>query len=158
MHQIATSRFGVIDYPDEAVIHFPEGLPAFETDVRFLAIERPDAAPLIFLQSLEHPGLCFLTLPALLIDPRYHLSLCADDLASLGLPTDRQPEIGGDLVCLCILSLPESGPATANLMAPVVIRRDLRAGLQTVQLDSPYSHRHPLFNGAPDGAEVLSCS
>ena len=150
---IETTRFGAIDYPDDAVIHFPVGLPAFESDTQFLAIERPDAAPLIFLQSLIHPPLCFLTLPALVIDPVYRLSLCPEDLLLLDLAVGRQPEIGGNLACLCILTIPEDGSVTANLMAPVVIRRDTRMGVQTVQIDGTHSHRHPLF----PGAEVLAC-
>lgn len=154
MPSIDTPRFGRIDYPDDAVIHFPTGLPAFEADTQFLAIERPDAAPLIFLQSVIHPGLCFLTLPALTIHPGYRLALCAEDLLLLGLPGGQQPEIGGDLVCLSILTIPEDGPATANLMAPVVIRRDTRCGIQAIQIDGAYSHRYPVL----DRAEARSCS
>ncbi len=154
MPSIDTARFGLIDYPDDAVIHFPAGLPAFETDTQFLAIERPDAAPLIFLQSINHPGLCFLTLPVLVIDAGYRLALSPEDLLVLELPVGRQPEIAGNLSCLCILTIPEQGPATANLMAPLVIRRDTRIGLQAVQVDGAYSHRHPLFQSA----EVSSCS
>ena len=153
MLQISTLRFGIVDYFEDAVIHFPAGIPAFETDTRFLAIERPDTAPFIFLQSLDHAELCFVTLPVLIIDPRYRLSVCAEDLAALGFPEDGQPKIGGDFACLSILSFPESGSATANLMAPVLIRRDTRVGMQAVQVDSGYSHRHPLFAGS----EVSSC-
>jgi flagellar assembly factor FliW len=152
--RIETPRFGPIDYPEDAVIHFPAGLPAFESDTQFIAIERPDSSPIIFLQSVLHPALCFFTLPALVINPGYRLALCAEDLLLLGLPRGSQPEIGGDLVCLSILTIPEAGPATANLMAPVVIRRDTRRGVQVVQGDGGYSHRHPLFGGA----EVPPCS
>jgi flagellar assembly factor FliW len=151
--RLDTPRFGIIDYPDDAVIHFPAGLPAFESDTEFLAVERSDAAPLIFLQSVHHPSLCFLTMPVLDILPGYRLALCPEDLRLLGLPPGQQPEISGDLVCICILTVPEHGQATANLLAPVVIRRDTRAGVQAVQMDSAHSHRHPLFAG-----EVSICS
>lgn len=154
MPQISTPRFGVVEYPEDAVIHFPTGVPAFESDTSFLAIERPDTAPFIFLQSVNHAELCFVTLPVLVIDPRYRLSVCAEDLAVLGFPEEHQPEIGGDVACLSILSFPESGSAAANLMAPVLIRRDTRVGLQALQADSGYSHRHLLF--ADSG--VSSCS
>jgi len=152
--QISTTRFGLIDYPDDAVIHFPAGIPAFETETRFLAIERPDSNPFIFLQSVAQPSLCFVTLPVHIIDPAYRLALSPEDLAALGLPEDRQPEIAPPLACLTILSFPETDGPTANLMAPVVIRRDTRIGLQAVQIDGVYSHRHPVFTLA----EVPSCS
>jgi flagellar assembly factor FliW len=151
--RLDTPRFGPIEYPDDAVIRFPAGLPAFESDTEFLAIERSDAAPLIFLQSVIHPSLCFLTMPVLEIVPGYKLCVCPEDLRLLGLPAGRQPEIGGDLICLCILTVPGDGAATANLLAPVLIRRDTRTGVQAVQVDSQHSHRHPLFAG-----EASTCS
>jgi flagellar assembly factor FliW len=143
--QISTVRFGLLEYPEDAVIHFPSGIPAFETETRFLAVERPDALPIIFLQSLQVPSLCFLTLPVMAIDPGYRLMACAEDLALLGYPTDQQPDIAGDLTCLAVLTIPENGVPTANLMAPILIRRDTRVGVQAVQVDSPYSHQTPLF-------------
>ncbi|MDX2151226.1 MAG: flagellar assembly protein FliW [Bryobacteraceae bacterium] len=142
---VVTPRFGAIDYPESAVIHFPAGLPAFEHHRHFLALERPDAAPILFLQSLTDVTLCLHAVPVRLIDPAYELHLLPDDLRLLGLSPAAQPAIGGDLVCLAVLHIPSHGPPTANLLAPVVIRRDSHLGVQAVQVDTAYTHAHPLF-------------
>ena len=127
------------------MIHFPLGIPAFETETRFIAVERPDAQPIVFLQSLQIPSLCFLALPVTAIDPDYRLAVGAEDLELLGYPTNEQPQISGDLTCLAILTIPEQGVPTANLMAPILLRRDTRVAVQAVQTDSGYSHQTPLF-------------
>ena len=46
---------------------FPEGLPGFERERRFLPLEMPDQHPLVFLQSAATPALCFVTLPVLAV-------------------------------------------------------------------------------------------
>ena len=50
-----------------------------------------DEDPLIYLQSLEDPGLCFITMPILAVDPRYRLRVSGEDLDKLGLTRERQP-------------------------------------------------------------------
>jgi flagellar assembly factor FliW len=63
MPVLETNSFGPIPYEPDAVLEFPCGLPAFETRRRFVALRFPHSEPLVFLQSLEDPGLCFITLP-----------------------------------------------------------------------------------------------
>ena len=40
-----TKDFGVVDYDESAIVHFPAGLPAFESETRFLLIEQAETAP-----------------------------------------------------------------------------------------------------------------
>ncbi len=144
VRQLTTVHFGRVDYTDEQVITFPEGLPAFEQETMFLIIERPATAPVVFLQSLRRPELVFITLPVLLVDPTYRLELAPEDLRALELPDDRQPEIGRQVLCLAIVTVSESRQATANLMAPVVINPKTRRAFQLIQPPGRYSHQHPL--------------
>jgi len=144
MPQILSKYFGTIDYVEEQVVRFPSGLPSFEEEDQFLIIRPADRAPLVFLQSMRQPSLCFLTLPILVIDPHYHLEMTTEDLASLELDTSRQPVIDGKVDCLAVLVAPEDGPPSANLLAPIVINPQTRLGIQAIRLDSEYSHQHPL--------------
>jgi flagellar assembly factor FliW len=106
----------------------------------------------VFLQSLEDPALCFITLPVLAVDPQYRLEVSGDDLGQLGLSPGKQPRIGTDVLCLTVVSIRESGP-TANLLAPIVVNlRNLKA-VQAVALESEYSLQHVLL---PE--EALVCS
>jgi flagellar assembly factor FliW len=123
MPEAATKYFGTIEYQPEAVIRFSSGLPAFEEETEFLTLEPASSAPLVFLQSLRRPGLCFLTLPMEIVAPEYSLEMTKEDIASLGLDAARQPRPGADVRCLAMLAVPKAGGITANLLAPVVIDR-----------------------------------
>lgn len=139
-----TRYFGPVDYDEQSVMLFPDGIPAFEREQRFLALRQPINEPLVFLQSLTNPNLCFATLPALSACPGYQLSMAPEDLDALGLETGRQPAIGRDVLCLAILSLEENAPPTVNLLAPIVVNLHTLCGRQAIQTDSPYSHREVL--------------
>src|SRR5262245_16928745 len=121
MAQVETKYFGSLSYGEESVFTFPFGLPAFEQETSFVAIELPEYAPLIFLQSLAQPELCFLAFPIAVVDRDYRLAISAEDLAALELPPGRQPALGGEALVLALVSLHEGFSATANLMAPIVI-------------------------------------
>ena len=152
MAQAKTKQFGTIDYRNEETVEFPLGLPAFEQERKFLLIQRPETGPMVFLQSLGQPGLCFVTLPLLVVDPFYQLSVSAEDLRVLGLTESllkgEQPEVGREIEALAIMSVTNSCP-TANLLAPVIVNilpRSQRLpgiGVQAIRLDSQYSHEHP---------------
>ena len=148
MPLVRTRDFGEVDCGEESVIEFPLGLPAFETESRFVAIEQPDTAPLVFLQSLATPALCFATMPVFSLDPAYELALSAEERAAIGLPDGREPAIGRDLACLAVLTLPETGAVTANLLAPVVVNLEARRAVQAVRSDARYSHRQPVAGDA----------
>ena len=147
-----TKSFGTIAFEPRDTIEFSRGLPGFEERHRFVAIHQQSAAPLVFLQSIEDPGLCFITAPVLAVDPQYRLKLSEEDREAADLSAVRQPRIGKDVWALAVISMRASGP-TANLLAPLVINlRSLRA-VQAVLRDSDYSHRYVL----PEPAEAV-CS
>ncbi len=145
MPEFETKYFGRITYQPESVVEFPAGLPGFEKENRFLLIEQPINRPLVFLQSLTSSELCFVTVPVVLIEPAYQLNLNPEELELLNLETAPGGAAGPDLLCLAIISFHEDGPATANLLAPVVVNWRRRRGVQSVPADSPYSHRHVLL-------------
>ncbi len=138
MARILTRQFGLFEYDPAAAIEFPAGLPGFEARRQFVLIERASIAPILFLQSLDSPDLCFPAAPVRAIDPQYELALTADDLRLLGSGAAE------DLIALAILSAPNDGPLTANLLAPVVIDPRSRRAVQAVRMDRRYSHRHPI--------------
>ena len=150
MLSIETKYFGTLSCREEAVFEFPDGLPAFEEEKRFVLIEMPENAPLVFLQSLAQPGLCFLAFPILVVDRDYRLAVSAEDLAALELEPGRPPKLGSDVLVLALISLHDGFSATANLMAPIVVNLKTRRGLQAIRQDSLYSHQHPLEPGDPE--------
>jgi flagellar assembly factor FliW len=151
MSEYWTRQFGTVEYGEEAVIEFPDGLPAFESDTRFVLLERPETGPVQFLQSLVHAELCFLALPVAFIDGEYRLKLGAEDRAALGIRPGEESLETERLLCLAILTVREQEPPTANLMAPVVIHRQNRRGRQVIQYDSQYSFEQLLDAGKESG-------
>jgi flagellar assembly factor FliW len=126
-----------------AELLFPLGLPGFDARKRFMLVESPESAPLLYLQSLDQPALSFVTAPIAQIDPSYQLDMTDDDLRVIGFTPTRQPDLN-DVTCLAILSVSEDGEPTANLLAPVIIDPASMRGVQAVRIDSRYSHQHPL--------------
>lgn len=151
MQECQTRYFGTVAYEDAVVIEFPAGLPGFENRRRFLLLEDAKLKPVVFLQSLEDPHLCFLTLPALAVDPGYEVKIPADDLRLLDFAAGCQPALGDQVECLLIVSVASDGTTTANLLAPVVIRRSSGRAVQAVRDDSVYGCRH-LLGGLPEEA------
>lgn len=147
MRSIETPRFGLVRFDDQEVIEFPAGLPGFEQEHEFLLIELADSAPLVFLQSIGNAGLAFVCAPVALVQPRYEGVLSRADRETLALPVEGWPE-GVSLDWLAILCFADASAPTANLLGPLVIRRDLGVGVQSIRDDARYSAKHPLFGGA----------
>lgn len=144
MPETETTNFGTISFARESVFEFPHGLPGFEERRRFLPVQNPATAPILFLQSLEEPSVCFTTLPIWVVDPHYRLHVTEQDLELLGFPAEHQPRIGDEVLCLVVISVRKTG-TTANLLAPIVINLQSYKAVQAVSAESGYSHRHPLF-------------
>lgn len=151
MPVVETNNFGQVRYDEEAVLEFPRGLAGFEARRAFVPLRQPENDPLIFLQSLEEPSLCFVTAPVLVLDADYRLEVDAEDRQLIGLPPGRL-KIGEQVLCLAVLSLREDGP-TANLLAPVVVNAANRRAVQAVAAASGYSHQHRLC-----AEEAVACS
>jgi flagellar assembly factor FliW len=152
MPRFDTKNFGTITYEPNSIVEFPNGLPGFDQRRQFVALTYPHTEPLVFLQSLEDAGLCFVTLPARSIDQQYRLEVSKEDLKTIGLEPERQPLIGDDVACVAILTFQESG-TTANLLAPVVINTKNLKAVQAISPELSYSHQHPL--AVP---EAMACS
>ncbi len=144
MPSVQTKYFGTLPYVEESAFDFPQGLPAFEEERGCVLIEAPEQAPLVFLQSMLRPSLCFLAFPILVVDKQYQLAIAPEDLEELGLDPQRQPALGSEAIVLALITLHDEFPATANLMAPIVLNVRTRRGLQAIRRDTRYSHEHPL--------------
>jgi flagellar assembly factor FliW len=145
MPECRTKYFENMAYTEDSVIRLPSGLPGFEQESEFVLIDQQQNRPLVFVQSLRTPDLCFVALPVLSVDSAYRLSVSTEDLEGIGLDQSRQPAIGNDVACLAILSFGEDKLMTANLLAPLVINLKTCVALQAIQTGCNYSHRHPLL-------------
>jgi flagellar assembly factor FliW len=161
MPQVLTRDFGLLDCDQCLELDFPNGLPGFEPEKRFALLQKDALAPMLLLQSLQTPGVCFLTLPVLAVDPEYQIGMTDDDRRLVGMASSPDA-VAGDFLFLVILSA--TGPdhrITANLLAPVVVNLQTKVAVQAVRSDFRYSHQHPLLSttghveAGPDAAKSV---
>jgi flagellar assembly factor FliW len=145
MPRLVSRYFGELDYSTEAVFQFPEGIPAFEDQTAFVFLEQPQTHPLVFMQSLVNPGLCFITVPVRVADPAYRPDLSPEEFALLALSPEPPPQAGSDILCLTLVTVSEHADPTVNLASPIVLNLRNRKGVQAIPPSSDYSLRHPLL-------------
>jgi flagellar assembly factor FliW len=143
MPSIRTRFFGVVECAPEDVISFPAGIPPFAGSTQFVLMSDERKRPLLFLQSVDEEHLCFITIPIRVLDTDYQFAVEPHDLQAVQWHEERQPSFD-DLVCLGILTVPETGSVTANLLAPVLINSAAQLGVQAVRADNLYMHAHAL--------------
>jgi flagellar assembly factor FliW len=146
-----TLYHGQISFGPEAVVKIPDGLFGFPDETHFLLLEAPTARPIVFVQSVQSPSLCFISLPVRVIEPNYRLSLPQEDLSSLNIGGETAPEIGRDVLCLALLTIRERRATTANLRAPLVINIAAHRGKQVIVSEN-YSHQHPYLQARMSAA------
>ena len=144
MPTLTTRYFNQLEYSGDAPFQFAAGIPGFEDHTTFLFIQQPHTNPLVFMQSLHDPAVCFIGLPATAVDPDYCLELSAEEAIALGLSPTEMPPNGSELLSLVLLTIAEKSEPVANLMSPIVLNPRTHRGIQAIQLSSSYSLRHPL--------------
>ena len=152
MPKVPSRSFGAVEFAPEEQFVFPNGLPGFPCETAFLPVEVPDQLPLVYLQSLTTPDLCFVALPVNCLVQDYRLSANAEDLAVVDLGPGAVRDSG--MLCLAFLCFGEDGTATANLRAPIIVNLQNRRGVQAIQNEDRYPIRFPV--GAQERG--LKCS
>ena len=145
-----TTRFGEIEFGEEVVITFPDGILGFPEERRYLLLEHDAAgSPFKWLQSLDNPDLAFIVVDPSLIDPTYNVDLDTDLVRLIGTDDPQQCAV------MCIVNVPHDHPVhmTANLKAPLVVSVETRRGRQTILGSQAYAISTPVFPHLADSAE-----
>lgn len=131
---IRSPWIGLVEWESGCEIVFPTGLPGFEEQTRMIPVEIPAQRPLVYLQSIEAPEVCFVCLPVLVIQPDFCLHLADEERGTLRITHEGPLELGVDVLCLALLS-EAGGTVEADLDAPVVIGLAASRGVQSVSSD-----------------------
>ncbi|MEW6243577.1 MAG: flagellar assembly protein FliW [Bacillota bacterium] len=139
--EIETTRFGVIQYREEDVLTFPDGLLGFPNSRRYIIIDVGGSVAFKWMQSLDQPELAFIVVRPGYFRTDYNPHISDDDRKALQL--DSQDEIA----CFAIVSVPRDPERmTANLRGPLVVNLSKRIGRQVVLTDERYTTRHPIID------------
>ena len=139
---IQTTRFGEIEFPEDVMMTFPDGIFGFPEDTRYVLLEHNiEGSPFKWLQSLDSPSLAFIVLDPVTIEPRYRLTIDVDTAQAIGT-TDID-----DCALMSIVNIPHDQPArmTANLKAPLVVNANTRLGRQMILGSQVFALSTPIF-------------
>ena len=85
MRKVNTLRFGEVEIAEDKIVHFADGIPAFEDEHEFVIVPYDDESPYVFLQSLTTPDLAFLMTVPFVFFPDYEFELDDENQEKLDL-------------------------------------------------------------------------
>ncbi|MBQ3443591.1 MAG: flagellar assembly protein FliW [Selenomonadaceae bacterium] len=141
MLKVYTSRFGEIEVDEAKIVHFKDGIPAFEDEHEFVILPYEEESPYYFMQSLKSPDLAFLlTIPFLFFND-YSFEIDDETIKELDIKNQD------DVFYYSMITIPNGSVRymTANLLAPIVINGENMKAKQVVLEKSNYTTKHRLF-------------
>lgn len=141
MLKIYTSRFGEIEVDEKKVVHFENGIPAFEQENEFVILPYDDESPYYFMQSVKTPDLAFLlTIPFIFFND-YTFEIDDATVKELGIKNHES------VFYYTMVTIPNGSIRymTANLLAPIVLNSETMKAKQVVLEKSNYTTKHRLF-------------
>ncbi len=120
----------------------PIGIPGFQNRKRYSMLQKEEAAPFLFFQSVDDPDLSFV-----ILDPKSVMEdyIVEEKEINRVVPWDLKND---EISLFVIVTIPSGDPekATANFLAPLVINTKRKEGLQLILQNTDYSCQHPLVN------------
>ena len=141
MRKIYTSRFGEIEVDEAKIVHFKDGIPAFEDEHEFIILPYEEESPYYFMQSLRSPDLAFLlTIPFLFFND-YSFEIDDETIKELDIKHQE------DVFYYSMITIPNGSVRymTANLLAPIVVNSENMRAKQVVLEKSQYTTKHRLI-------------
>ena len=141
MKKVNTLHFGEVDVAEDKIVHFADGIPAFEDEHEFVIVPYDEESPYVFLQSLTTPDLAFLMTMPFVFFPDYEFEIDDENQDKLDLHHQE------DMLIYTLITV-NNGKVqdmTANLMAPIVLNTANMQARQLVLDKSKYTTKHRLF-------------
>lgn len=137
--EVSTKYFSNIQYNEDEVIYFKNGLFGFENFKKYLLIRFDNNNNnLICLQSIEEESIAFVMINPYNFINDYNLSLSEEDFKQL-----QVDDITNILVYnICVLN-DDISKSTANMKCPIVINPQTRNAKQLILEDSSYEFKYP---------------
>lgn len=146
------TRFGDIEFSEEDIIHFAEGLIGFPNSHSFVLLCAKPGSEFRWLQSLDEPALAFLCTDPTVFVPEYAPTMPLRHARDLGM-TEETPRL-----VLTTAAIPRGKPEdmTLNLAGPIIINAEERRGRQIVLEDGAYTIKHRVFPKAERAKEAVA--
>ncbi|HET6976328.1 MAG TPA: flagellar assembly protein FliW [Pyrinomonadaceae bacterium] len=128
-----------LNYDDNDVIVFPEGLIGLPHLKRMVLIRQSFIEPFMWLASLDQDDVAFVVIETKSLFAGFAPSVPADSNFANTLSDDETP-----LVLSIVLINSEWRDCTVNLRAPIFISSRMMSGAQVILTDNTYSVSEPL--------------
>lgn len=148
-----TRNFGEIDISEDKIIHFPDGILAFEDNKRFTIINNEDESnPFEWLQSIDDTDLAFVIINPFIFKKDYDINIPEKVVNKLKIESEK------DVLIYSIVVVPEDiNNITANLAGPIIININKKLGKQIILEDKKYNSKHRIFDELQLMEEEGSC-
>ena len=133
-----TKAYGPVEIEEAQVLDFPQGLLGFEEFHRFALLDA-HKKPFFWLQSMEEVRIAFILIKPSFFRDQYDPGITLEDVTDIGA------EALEDCLVFSIVTIPESGPMTANLQGPLYICRKTKRGKQCISPRDEYRTKHDIL-------------
>jgi flagellar assembly factor FliW len=138
--QIESTRFGMVEVRDEAILMFPDGLPGLPGD-RWALLAQSEESPFYWLHSVDRADLALPVTNPWLFFGDYDVSVTDEETRRLDLQS------ADDALILCVVKASEHlADFTINLAGPIIVHKGSLIGRQIINNAGGYSVRQPLFS------------
>jgi flagellar assembly factor FliW len=134
---IESTRFGIIDIPDEGVLHFPSGLIGL-AGTRYALVAKEENSAFLWLHSVDDPSLALAVTNPFQFFPEYEVLLSDGEAERIGITSPDQAD-----VFVTVRTAPELENFRCNLRAPILVTAG--TGYQVINEAENAPVRAPLF-------------
>lgn len=129
-----------VEWTEDQVIYFPNGLPGFETARKFIIMSVPEHQPFHWMECVDGNNIRFAVINPLSFRPDYQPKIKKENLASLNIHDPKE------LLLYVIVTLRQPMvESTANLMGPLFINIREKLGKQIIIENDAYSLRERII-------------
>lgn len=152
--EIISKLLGKIEFSDENIILFEEGLIGIPEKTRFILIEKEDFLPFSYLQSVDDPSFILVVINPMMVEKDYHFDVHKDDLKAIGVKDENDFSIFSIVIFAKRLE-----DIRVNLRAPILINIHTKHAMQVILQNDDYSVEEPLVKQAasvPDASNIFN--
>ncbi len=120
------SRFGEIEYKEENLLHFPNGLVGLPALRDFLVIPNKKESPLFWIQSVDDEAMAFILTDPTNFFPHYKVVPEAADMKELAIESEDE------CYNLVIVTVPQNLQITLNMAAPLLYAPKTNRAVQAI--------------------------
>ncbi|WP_054739629.1 flagellar assembly protein FliW [Cellulosilyticum ruminicola] len=142
---IVTRNFGEVEFTEDRIINFKEGIPGFREYTKYIIIEEEENS-FAHLQSIEDGNLSFIVINPYILKKDYSIDIKDQYVEMLG---GGGPENFSVYVVTAIIDKVED--ATVNLIAPIIIQNETREGMQVILENTKYTTKHKIVDLLKEG-------